>query len=46
MTVYEMATKYYPRLWNAERIKALHEAGKLTAEEYKSIIEGKTEVQS
>ena len=34
MTVYEMAQKYYPRLWPAERIEALYEAGKLTEEEY------------
>lgn len=36
--VYEMAKKYYPRLWSKERIDALYEAGKLTEEEYKSII--------
>lgn len=39
MTVYELAKKYFPRMWNAERIKTLYEAGKLTEEEYKSIIE-------
>lgn len=38
MTVFEMAKKYYPRLWDADRIKALYEAGKLTKEEYNSII--------
>lgn len=38
-TVFEMAQGYYPKLWNADRIKALYEAGKLTEEEYKSIIE-------
>lgn len=38
MTVYEMAKKYYPRLWDADRIKALYEAGKLTEEEYNSLI--------
>ena len=38
MTVYEMAQKYYPRLWNKERIDALYEVGKLTEEEYKEII--------
>ena len=37
MTVYEMAKKYYPRLWSDERIKALYEAGKLTEEEYKEL---------
>lgn len=38
MTVYEMAKKYYPRLWNRDRIDTLHEAGKLTEEEYNSIV--------
>lgn len=38
MSVYEMAKKYYPRLWDADRIKALYEAGKLTEEEYDSLI--------
>ena len=38
MTVYELAQKYYPRLWDADRIKALYDAGKLTEKEYKSII--------
>ena len=33
MTVYEMAQKYYPRLWNASRIEALVTAGRLTREE-------------
>ena len=38
MTVYELAQKYYPRLWDANRIKVLYDAGKLTEKEYKSII--------
>ena len=38
MTVFEMAKKYYPRLWNKERIEVLYKAGKLTNEEYKKII--------
>lgn len=38
MSVYEMAKKYYPKLWNRQRIDALHEAGKLTDEEYHDII--------
>ncbi|MEA4954359.1 MAG: XkdX family protein [Pseudoflavonifractor sp.] len=33
MTVYEMAQKYYPRLWDAARIEALVTAGRLTREE-------------
>ncbi len=38
MTVFEMAKKYYPRLWNKKRIDALHHAGKLTDEEYAEIL--------
>lgn len=37
MTVAEMAKKYYPVLWDIERLKALVAAGKLTAEDYKKI---------
>lgn len=36
--VYEMAKKYYPRLWPIERIDALYKAGKLTEEEYNAIV--------
>ena len=36
-TVFEMAQKYYPRLWDINRINALYEAGKLTEEEYNTI---------
>lgn len=39
MTVYEMAQKYYPRLWSKERLEALLAAGnKLTQEEFDSIV--------
>ena len=38
MNAYEMAKKYYPRLWSIERIEALYKAGKLTEEEYNLII--------
>lgn len=38
MTVFEMAKNYYPRLWDINRINALYEAGKLTEEEYKSLV--------
>ncbi len=41
MTAFEMAKKYYPRLWDIERINALYKAGKLTEEEYNSIINNK-----
>ena len=37
MTVFEMAKKYYPKLWSLERLKALVEAKKLTVDEYKEI---------
>lgn len=40
MTVFEMAKKYYPLLWNEKRIEALYKAGKLTEEEYKEIVGG------
>lgn len=43
MTVYELAKKYYPRLWDIDRINTLYEAGKLTEEEYKDIIDEATE---
>lgn len=33
MSVFDMAKKYYPRLWSKERILALVNAGKLTKEE-------------
>lgn len=42
MTIFEMAQKYYPKLWSKERINALHDAGKLTDEEYQQIV-GKNE---
>lgn len=38
MNVSEMAKKYYPRLWDRERIEKLVEAGKLTETEAKEII--------
>lgn len=38
MSVYELAQKYYPRLWSKERLEALLAAGKLTQEEFDSIV--------
>lgn len=38
MNVFEMAQNYYPRLWDKSRLKALVEAGRLTEEEMKTII--------
>ena len=46
MTVFEMAKKYYPRLWSKNRIDALHDAGKLTDEEYEEILSADTEANS
>ena len=37
MNAYELARKYYPILWDAERLKKLVAAGKLTAAQYKEI---------
>jgi len=37
MNVFELAQKYYPVLWGADRLKALVANNKLTAEEYKTI---------
>ena len=37
MNVLEMAKKYYPRLWDRERIEALVRAGKLQEEEAKEV---------
>ena len=42
MNVYEMAVKYYPRLWDEARLEALVAAGKLTQEQMNSIINGDT----
>lgn len=38
MTVYDLAQKYYPRLWNKSRLETLLAAGKLTQEEYDSLV--------
>lgn len=37
MTVYELAKKYYPKLWDKNRLAALVAADKLTVEEYEEI---------
>lgn len=38
MSVYLMAQKYYPRLWDKERLEALLAAGRLSQEEYDSLV--------
>lgn len=40
MTVKEMAQKYYPTMWNEERIEALVTAGKLSREDADEVING------
>ena len=40
MSIFEMAKKYYPTLWNRARIDLLHDSGKLTDEEYAEIVGG------
>ena len=37
MTVYELAQKYFPRLWDKSRLEALLAAGKLTREEFDAL---------
>lgn len=37
MSVFEMAKKYFPRLWDKSRLVALVEAGRLTPEEFSTI---------
>ena len=37
MSVYELAKRYYPRLWNKSRLESLVEAGRLTEEEFREI---------
>lgn len=38
MNVYELAQKYYPKLWDRARIEALAAAGKLTEEEAAALL--------
>jgi len=37
MSVYELAKRYYPRLWDRSRLEALVKAGRLTKEEFLEI---------
>jgi len=43
VNVFELAKKYYPRLWGKERIDALVAAGKLTETEATEVTQGETE---
>lgn len=36
-SVFDLAKRYYPRLWDKSRLKTLVETGRLTAEEYQEI---------
>lgn len=38
MSVYELAKKYYPKLWDRKRILTLYEAGKLTKAQAEEIL--------
>lgn len=38
MSVYELARKYYPRLWDRERLEALLAAGRLSQEEFDQLV--------
>lgn len=37
MNAFEMAQKYYPKLWGIDRLKALVKAGKLNGEDFRKI---------
>lgn len=38
MSVYLLAQKYYPRLWDKERLEALLAAGRLTQDEFDKLV--------
>ncbi len=38
MSVYELAQKYYPRLWDRERLEALLAAGRLSQVEFDQLV--------
>lgn len=40
-SVYELAQRYYPRLWDKSRLEALVAAGRMTAAEMEEIINNK-----
>ena len=41
MNVYELAQKYYPRMWDLERLQTLVSAGKLSQEDCDAIVKEK-----
>ena len=40
-SVYELAQRYYPRLWDKSRLEALVAAGRMTVAEMEEIINNK-----
>lgn len=42
MSVYELASRYYPRLWDKSRIEKLVEAGRLSEADAKEIMAKKS----
>lgn len=40
MTIFEMAQRYYPRLWDKKRLEALVEAGRITRAEFDQLVKG------
>lgn len=44
MTIFELARRYYPRLWNEGRIRALQAAGRLTQGEAEQILGNNTSI--
>lgn len=38
MSIYDLAKRYYPRLWDKSRLEALVSAGRLTQEEFAEIV--------
>ena len=44
MTIFELAQKYYPRLWNGDRIRALQDAGRLTRAETEQLLGDNTSI--
>lgn len=43
MTIVEMAEKYYPRLWDKDRLEALVAAGRLSREDADRIMQNNRE---
>jgi len=43
MSVYDLAKRYYPRLWDKARLEVLVRAGRLTEAEFQEITGGSAE---